>query len=284
MDWKLLVEKCSGTACTVEEEDESMTIQPLFDATTRATTTSSGAQVTATSASPAEAARLTQLKTQFLRRVAHDIASPTGLTMTVLEELSGESSRPELVAMARRGLRRLLRLSEQLALASDVETDGLAIETSPEDCRALVKDALDHAVTIDGRRDIVVACEVPDERLMVDVDRRLVLSSIREVIGNAIRLASSRVAIDMGCADGRAFVRVQDDGPGFSSDAIANLGQRFGDGSTTRGLGLSLSLAQDVLAAHGGDLKVGASTLPPGRRGVRGAAVTITLPLTIVER
>lgn len=28
------------------------------------------------------------LRTQFLRRVAHDIASPTGVTMTVLDELA----------------------------------------------------------------------------------------------------------------------------------------------------------------------------------------------------
>lgn len=60
------------------------------------------------------------LRTQFLRRVAHDIASPTGVTLTVLDELAnGDKPRPELVAMARRSLRRLMRLSEQLALVAE---------------------------------------------------------------------------------------------------------------------------------------------------------------------
>jgi signal transduction histidine kinase len=261
-----------------------MSAQPLFDTTKRPTGISgevtgrddAGATTMSTSdengASP-------HLRTQFLRRVAHDIASPAGLTMTVLEELAAESSRPELVAMARRGLRRLLRLSEQLALASDAEAGALSLDVSPEDLRGIVKDALDQAVTIDGRRDIVAACQAPGERLMVDVERRLVVSSLREVIGNAIRLASSRVEIEVGSRDGHAFVRVQDDGPGFSPEALAHLGERFTPGSTTRGLGVSLSLAKDVLTAHGGGLEVASSELPPGRRGVRGAAVTVTLPL-----
>ena len=226
-----------------------------------------------------EASASSHLRTQFLRRVAHDIASPTGVTMTVLEELANESSRPELVAMARRGLRRLLRLSEQLALAADFEAGPLSPDTTLEDVRGLVKDALAQASAIDGRRDIVTSCELPDEKLVADVDRRLVSSVLREVIGNALRLASSRVTVDVGHADGKVTVRVQDDGPGFPNEALATLGQRFTPGSTARGLGLSLSMAKDVLAAHNGTLSVDASTLPPGRRGNRGAAVLMTLPL-----
>ncbi len=256
-----------------------MTVQPLFESTELPITVSTTVETRETESPPDEESRSLLLRTQFLRRVAHDIASPTGLTMTVLEELAAESARPELAAMARRGLRRLLRLSEQLALAADIEAGGVAPDPSPEDLRALVKEALENAVTVDGRRGIVTACEAPDDRLVVSVDRRLVTSLLREVIGNAMRLASSRVAIDVSQHEGRAVVCVQDDGPGFSPEALANLGQRFTAGSTARGLGLSLSLATDILAAHGGDLRVDASTLPPGRRGVRGAAVTVTLPL-----
>ncbi len=222
-----------------------------------------------------------QFRTQFLRRVAHDIASPAGVTMTVLEELANESKRPELVAMARRGLRRLLRLSEQLALAAELESGpgGLSPDTTLEDVRTLAKDALDQAIAIDGRRDIATSCDVPDSKLVADVDRRLVSSVLREVIGNALRLASSRVSVEVKRSDSNAVIRVNDDGPGFSPEALSTLGQRFTARSTMRGLGLSLSMAKEVLAAHGGELEVEASTLPPGRRGVRGAAVVITLPL-----
>ena len=257
-----------------------MTVQPLFETLERSTSTAPKAEGGADHRADE---RMTDgslhLRTQFLRRVAHDIASPAGVTMTVLEELANESKRPELVAMARRGLKRLLRLSEQLALAADLEAGALSPDTTLEDVRTLARDALEQAIAIDGRRDIATSCDVPDERLVADVDRRLVGSVLREVIGNALRLASSRVSIEVRRADSKLVVRVNDDGPGFSPEALSTLGQRFTPRSTVRGLGLSLSMAKDVLEAHGGELHVEASSLPPGRRGVRGAAVVIKLPL-----
>jgi len=257
-----------------------MTAQPIFETLERPTLINSLAEGSA----PHRAdERMTDgslhLRTQFLRRVAHDIASPTGVTMTVLEELANESKRPELVAMARRGLRRLLRLSEQLALAAELEAGALSPDTTLEDIRSLTKDALAQAIAIDGRRDISTSSDVPEEKLVADVDRRLVSSVLREVIGNALRLASSRVSLEVKRVDAKVVIRVNDDGPGFAPEALSTLGQRFTPRSTMRGLGLSLSMAKDVLDAHGGELHVEASTLPPGRRGVRGSAVVITLPL-----
>ena len=260
-----------------------MTVQPLIDASERGVrqtgATKPSTPAVATDADRASDDASMHLRTQVLRRIAHDIASPTGVTMTVLEELATESDRPELVAMARRGLRRLLRLSEQLALTADLEAGAVTPETSSEDLRDIVKDALEQAVSIDGRRDIMTTCDAPDADLTANVDRRLVTSVIREVIGNALRLASSRVAVRVESGtEGELVIRVEDDGPGFASDALATLGQRFAPRSCVRGLGLSLSVAKDVLAAHGGDLRVEPSTLPPGRRGSRGAAVLMTLP------
>ncbi|MDF2696018.1 MAG: putative two-component sensor kinase [Labilithrix sp.] len=277
VDWNLLVEnpRLGPTARGAQPDKDRMTVQPLFEMLDR-----TPSLVTATDRrgdeEPADGDL--HVRTQFLRRVAHDIASPAGVTMTVLEELAAESARPELVAMARRGLRRLLRLSEQLALAADLEAGAITPDPTVEDVRSLVKDALDQAVAIDGRRDIVISCDLPNEKVTADLDRRLVCSALREVIGNALRLASSRVAVNVERAEGKVIIRVNDDGPGFSNEALANLGKRFTPGSSTRGLGLSLSLVKDVLTAHGGDLAVEASSLPPGRRGVRGAAVVVTLP------
>jgi signal transduction histidine kinase len=216
----------------------------------------------------------------FLRRVAHDIASPTGVVTTALEEIANsDAKRPELLAMARRGLRRLLRLSDQIGLLADLRVGSLFPERAPEDMRAVVKYALDQSLAIDGRRDVVASLHGPDHALMVDVDRRLLGSVIREVIGNALRLATSRVRLDIDRVGERIVLRVQDDGPGFSIEALANLVGNKPPMSSTRGLGLSLAMAREVLYAHDAELEVEQSSLPPGRRGRPGAAVVISLPL-----
>lgn len=221
------------------------------------------------------------VRTQFLRRVAHDIASPTGVTMTVLDELAAsDKPRPELVAMAKRSLRRLMRLSEHLALVAELETGLLEPEIAACDLRALTKQALDEALSIDGRKDVVAACDLPATTLLTAADPRLLLVVLREVIGNGLKLATSRVEIQVLASDGNVTIRVQDDGPGFAQDAASSLGRRFVERSSARGLGLSLSMALEILRAHGGTLAVEASTLPPGRRGKIGAAVVVTLPAT----
>jgi signal transduction histidine kinase len=221
------------------------------------------------------------LRTQFLRRVAHDIASPTGVTLTVLDELAAaDKPRPELVAMARRSLRRLMRLSEHLALVAELETGMLEPELVAIDFRALTKQAVDEALAIDGRKDVVAASDLPGAPLLISGDARLLLVVMREVIGNALKLASSRVEVSLTPEGGNLALRVDDDGPGFAEDSMNTLGQRFVKRSSARGLGLSLSMAIEILRAHGGSLAVTQSRLPPGRRGTGGAAVTLTIPST----
>jgi signal transduction histidine kinase len=221
------------------------------------------------------------LRTQFLRRVAHDIASPTGVTLTVLEELAAsDKPRPELVAMARRSLRRLMRLSEHLALVAELETGTLEPELGTIDLRALTKQAVDEALAIDGRKDVVAASDLPGAPLLIAGDSRLLLVVMREVIGNALKLASSRIEVSLKTEGGSIALRVDDDGPGFAEDSMNTLGQRFVKRSSARGLGLSLSMAMEILRAHGGTLAITQSRLPPGRRGTGGAAVTLTLPAT----
>jgi signal transduction histidine kinase len=221
------------------------------------------------------------VRTQFLRRVAHDIASPTGVTLTVLEELANaDKPRPELIAMARRSLKRLMRLSEHLALVAELEGGVLEPELAALDVRALAKQAVDDALSIDGRKDVVAACDLPPTSVLTAGDARLLLVVFREVIGNALKLASSRDEVTLKAADGLITLRVEDDGPGFAEDSASTLGRRFVKRTSARGLGLSLSMAMEILRAHGGTLSVDQSRLPPGRRGAAGAAVTVSLPST----
>lgn len=233
------------------------------------------------STEPPETDVAEHLRTQFLRRVAHDIASPTGVTLTVLDELgNADRPRPELVAMARRSLRRLMRLSEHLALVAELEAGGFVPELLAIDLCALTKQALDEALALDGRKGVVAACDLPESPLLVAGDARLLQMVFREVIGNALKLASSHVEVSLNTSEGMNTIRVDDDGPGFSAESTATLGQRFLERASARGLGLSLSMGIEILHAHGGGLAVENSRLPPGRRGSHGAAVVLSFPST----
>ena len=86
----------------------------------------------------------------------------------------------------------------------------------------------------------------------------------------------TRITVTVGAEGGTARVTVTDEGPGFGDGLPAALTERFRRGSNTLGIvgsGLGLTIAEDVVLAHGGDLKL--DTRPGGK----GACVTLVLPL-----
>lgn len=221
----------------------------------------------------------THLRTAFLRRVAHDIASPAGVAMTVLDELaSTPNPRPELLAMARRSLRRLMRLSDQLAMVAELESGGASADDGDIDLRSVTQKAVEDAVAVDGRRDVVASSALPDAAVWTKGDGKQLGSVIREIVGNALKLATSRVEVTLSVDGDRLVLRVEDDGPGFSEESTATFGTRFVPKSAMRGLGLSLSMATEIVGALGGSVSRDRSRLPPGRRGTPGAAVVVSLP------
>ena len=82
-------------------------------------------------------------------------------------------------------------------------------------------------------------------------------------------------------ADGALSITVEDDGPGFSAEALAHGTERFfrdvaarvqrGEGGRAH-FGLGLAIASDVARAHGGTLALA------NREDAPGARVILTLP------
>ena len=195
-------------------------------------------------------------------RVAHDLRGPAGITSGVLDELESRaggnaSADASLFAMARRGLSGVLRIAERLEMVAQLETGNLHVERLPLDWSELVRHAVDEAKIIQKRKAITVTCDVASG-LGVSADRRWLSASIAEIVANAIRHAKTQVHVLAAITDGRARITVEDDGKGFSDDAIAAFDEpRFSRSSAARtGLGVSLSIARDIACAHGGGLRV----------------------------
>jgi signal transduction histidine kinase len=69
--------------------------------------------------------------------------------------------------------------------------------------------------------------------------------------------------------------RVTDAGPGFRDDQLGQLFERFKRAADSRGSGLGLSIARDLVRAHGGTIE--ASNDPT----TGGASVSFTLPAAL---
>ncbi|MEQ1610921.1 MAG: HAMP domain-containing sensor histidine kinase [Hyphomonadaceae bacterium] len=100
--------------------------------------------------------------------------------------------------------------------------------------------------------------------------------ALRNLIDNAASYGE-RARLSVTRANGDVLVRVDDDGPGMSAEALASAADPFyrGDASRSRrtgGAGLGITLADAIAKAHGGELVL-------ENRSPHGLSATIRLPL-----
>ena len=99
-----------------------------------------------------------------------------------------------------------------------------------------------------------------------EVEPKLLLRALRNLVANAARHAATRVVVTVSLADGRAQVAVDDDGPGIPDAERQALLEPFRRGEAARhldpgGFGLGLPIAARVISAHAGRLEIADSPL-----------------------
>jgi signal transduction histidine kinase len=114
------------------------------------------------------------------------------------------------------------------------------------------------------------------ERTPVACRPALFRRALRNLIDNAVSYGE-RARLSVSRSGAEALIRIEDDGPGMSADALKSATDPFvrGDASrsrTTGGAGLGLTLAEAIAKAHGGSLAL-------ENRTPNGLAATIRLPL-----
>jgi two-component system sensor histidine kinase TctE len=153
-------------------------------------------------------------------------------------------------------------------------SDDLARD--PIDLTALARQTAATLEATAALRDIRLHLDLTTVR--VAGDPVLLDSALRNVLDNAIKYSpeDTTVAIRVAKAGTDARITITDEGPGLGDGPPEALTERFRRGSNTAGIvgsGLGLTIARDVVTAHGGRLE-----LQKAENG-RGACVSLVLPL-----
>ncbi len=101
-------------------------------------------------------------------------------------------------------------------------------------------------------------------------DSKYLSRALINVLRNAVRYATSRVALTVERAGGRTTINVDDDGPGVPPDARSRLFEPFTRVDTSRdrgngGVGLGLAIVKSVAEWHGGEARISDSPLGGAR-------------------
>lgn len=219
---------------------------------------------------------------RLLGEVAHELRTPlTVIDGTIEAMIDGVlPASPEALVGISDEVRRMRRLSDDLSALSRAEEGRLSItpgsmdlgETVARAAERLRPQASDAGLSLD-----VTASETP---LIVQADRDRIAQVVTNLVGNAIRAtpAGGDIRVTVRAAADRAEIVVADTGVGIAADEVERVFERFYRASGAKALGeagsgIGLTIARQLMRAHGGDV----TAASPGRGA--GATFVAWLPI-----
>jgi signal transduction histidine kinase len=228
--------------------------------------------------------RLAALRRSFVHVVLHDLRSPVGAAITLIDNVInlgqplGEEQQRWL-GRAEARLRGALDLLRGLRLLADLETEPLQGMMQPLDLLPALRATIDEFADLAQQRRQTLRAELPEQLPPVRGIERLLRQAIANYVSNAVKYTGEggEIVVRALPADGFVRVEVSDNGPGILPADQEHLFHEFARGARpgqprAPGTGLGLSIVRRVAEQHGG--RVGVSSHPG-----QGSTFFIELPL-----
>jgi signal transduction histidine kinase len=207
------------------------------------------------------------VKTDLIATVSHELKTPlTSMQMAVyllLEEKVGplNPKQTELLLAARSNSDRLFEMIEDLLDLARFEGGAALIEKEPVAGERLVEEVVKREKELVTSRGLELALEIEPRLPRVNVSRSRIDQVFANFISNAVRHSPPGGVITISARrEGAKSVRfaVRDEGAGVPKDLRRRIFDKFfrvaesGD----EGAGLGLSIAREIVLAHGGSIGV----------------------------
>lgn len=202
-----------------------------------------------------------QARRHLMADIAHELRTPLAVVQGKLEGLiDGVYPRDnERLQGLLEDTRVLARLVEDLRTLSTAESGALALSKEPTDIFALANDVASSLATPAHDAGVTLHLETDSasELESIAVDPVRIREVLINLLANALRYTprGGRVDLKVGAHANGVEVRVVDTGAGISEEELPRIFDRFYKGAGSSGSGLGLTIARDLVIAHGGTIR-----------------------------
>ena len=220
---------------------------------------------------------------QLLANIVHELGRPLGALRSAIHALrKGAADDPQLLSDLTRGMddetSQLQYLLDELANLYDKTTGSLELDRKLVETASWLRDVLLPWRTVAEEKHLIWQEELPAGLKPIAIDPMRMAQVVGNLLSNAIKYtpAGGTVNISTGADEKNFWLKVSDSGVGVQVDERERIFQPFYRGNTGKrikqGMGLGLTIARELITAHGGQLDVDSE---PGK----GSTFTISLPL-----
>jgi len=217
----------------------------------------------------AQAARQSeQFKSTLLDGLAHEFKTPltsirAATTALLGENVSDTAQQLELLTIVDQEAERLSRLVTEATHVARIEAGKIDLNREWHTVSALIHNVLvETELRRDGRQ---VNVSIDEDLPRVRMDGDLIQLALRQLIDNALKYSPRKSAIDIHAklSDENLTISVHNEGEPLSETEQVRIFDKFYRGQNVRrqvaGTGMGLSVARDILLAHGGDVYLNGS-------------------------
>lgn len=226
--------------------------------------------------------RVEQAREQFIGILGHDLRNPLAAILMAVEVLDDlpEPHSAVIARVARSAHRIEAMIRDLLDFARGRLAGGIPVAPRPCDLQALCDEVVEEMQQ--AHPDRAIGFEAAGD-LQGEWDRDRVEQVVSNLIGNAIVHGTGPVHVTARDEGDEVVTTVHNQGPAIPAEAISTLFEPYtrpaeeADGPRSKGLGLGLYIASEIVHAHGGTISV---TSRPGE----GTTFTIRWPRRATRR
>lgn len=224
-----------------------------------------------------ELTRLNEIRSKFMSIAAHDLRQPLSsiqgfASVLMMDSPQGGGNNDQIA------LNNILKATDNMNMLmadlmdiSMIESGRFKVEGEPFNFNALVSDVVTLQSVNAQKKGIFLQKTSYPLEITVEADRFRISQVLSNLIGNAIKFApqGGRVETRFYVEDGWVVCNVSDNGPGILHSEKSKIFDKFHQSDNDRNLkkqgwGLGLSIAQEIVNAHGGEIGVESAGLGQG--------------------
>ena len=206
----------------------------------------------------------TQAKLMFFTNISHELRTPLTLIETPVEQLLAENQlsnvQRQLLEVAHRNVRTLLKLINQILDFRKVEGGKMTLQLAETDLAALISNVASEFLATAEHKRIKLTYHLP-EHVKATIDAEKIERVVSNILSNAVKFTPAEGEINVELAadtsQGTATLSIMNTGKGIAERDLPHIFERFYQPQNSKeGTGIGLALAKAFVDMHGGDIGV----------------------------